>query len=193
MGLDSVELVISIEKHFAITVSDGEAEKAMTVQDVADLVAKHRPVVPDPRDIRNEIRERLTMSLDPDPGPNKDEKPFADVCNGRTPSEVWAIWKAAGLKMPDLPACDQPDRKRNSLLGFLAPKWATGRSVKDLAFGRVLDAIVAHNHQQLIDPLRPRSRYEILMAVIGVSSDSLGVPELEMRPTDSYTNDLGVD
>ena len=57
----------------------------------------------------------------------------------------------------------------------------------------VLDAIVAHNHQQLIDPLRPRSRYEILMAVIGVSSDSLGVPELGIRPTDSYTNDLGVD
>ena len=193
MSLDSVELVISIEKHFATTISDSEAEKALTVQDAADLVAKHRPVVPDARDIRNEIRERLIMSSDTDPGSIHDDKPFADLCNGRTPSEVWAIWKTAGLKMPDLPACDQPDRKRNSLLGFLAPKWATGRSLKDLAFGRVLDAIVAHNHQQLIDPLRPRSRYEILMAVIGVSSDSLGVPELGIRPTDSYTNDLGVD
>lgn len=193
MGLDSVELVISIEKHFAITISDSEAEKAMTVQDVADLVTRHRPVIPDGRDIRKEVRERLMAVLAAEVVSTSDDLTFGEVFRGLSPSDVWIAWSKAGLKMPDLPARDQPDRKRNSLLGFLAPKWARGRSVLDLRFGQVVDAIVAHNHHQLIDPLRPRSPYEILMAVIGVSSDSLGVPELEIRPTNSYTNDLGVD
>ena len=193
MGLDSIELVISIEKHFAITISDGEAEKAMTVQDVADLVARHRPVIPDARDIRNEFRERAIAILGMDPRTTGDDAPFSDICGARTPGDVWAAWEAIGLKLPDLPARDEPGRKRSSFLGFLVPKWATGRSVSDLRFGQVVDAIIAHNHLRLIDPRRPRSHYEILMAVIGVSSDSIGVPELEIRPTDSYTSDLGVD
>lgn len=59
--------------------------------------------------------------------------------------------------------------------------------------GQVADAIVAHNQLMLIDPLRPASNYKILMVVIGASSDSINVPELEIRPMDSCTNDLGID
>jgi hypothetical protein len=96
------------------------------------------------------------------------------------------------LKLPSLPPKDA-EGKLNSVLLFLLPKWVSGRSVLELNFGQIVDAVVAHNHQTLIDPLKPRSRYEILMAVIGLSSDKLGIAELEIRPTDSYVNDLGID
>ena len=192
MGLDSVELVITIEKHFAISISDGEAEKAMTVQDVADLVARHRPLVPDDRDVRGEVRIRLLRILEAQTASIADDTPFAELCQERLPAEIWRQWPSNDLLKPDLPPNDQRYLGSNSWFAFMIPKWAPDRSILDLTFGQVLDAVVAHNHMRLIDPLRPRSRYEILMAVIGVSSDSIGVAELEMRPTDSYVNDLGV-
>jgi acyl carrier protein len=38
MGLDSVELLIRVEQHFAIAIPDYEAAKITTVQDLADCV-----------------------------------------------------------------------------------------------------------------------------------------------------------
>jgi acyl carrier protein len=40
MGLDSVELLIRIEKHFEIEVTDQEAEKIITVGNCLDLVCQ---------------------------------------------------------------------------------------------------------------------------------------------------------
>jgi len=38
MGLDTVELIINIEKHFAISIPDLEAGQIYTVQDIVDCV-----------------------------------------------------------------------------------------------------------------------------------------------------------
>lgn len=192
MGLDSVELLITIEKHFGITMSDGEAEKTFTVEDLANVVANHRPVVPTLRDIRSDVREVLLAFFLPDAQAVADETPIANILNGRAPAEVWDAWSSRNLRLPGLPPVDSGNRIKAGLFSML-PKWASGRSVLGLTFGQVLDAVVAHNHVTLIDPIHPRSHYEILMAVIGLSSDSLGIPELEIRPSDSFTKDLGVD
>jgi hypothetical protein len=189
MGLDTVELVMAIEKHFEVRIGDKDAERADTVQQVADLVATLRPVVPSDRDVRQEVRGRL---LTPADQWIEDNTPFAVLCQGRKPDEMWRRWSTSGLKMPDLPPKDRPG-VGSRWFASLLPKWVRGRSIMDLSFGQVLDAIVAHNHGTLIDPLKPGSAYEILVAVIGITSDRLGVAELEIRPTDSYTNDLGAD
>lgn len=39
MGLDSVELIMDVEKHFSISIPDPEAEKAHTVGKLVDCVA----------------------------------------------------------------------------------------------------------------------------------------------------------
>ncbi|MET3878712.1 phosphopantetheine-binding protein [Chitinophaga sp. OAE865] len=41
MGLDSVELLVTFEKHFGIGIPDAEAETIFTVQDMTDVIAKH--------------------------------------------------------------------------------------------------------------------------------------------------------
>ncbi|GAA4338049.1 hypothetical protein [Flaviaesturariibacter amylovorans] len=41
MGLDTVELIVRIEQHFAICIPDAEAERIATVQDLADAVLRH--------------------------------------------------------------------------------------------------------------------------------------------------------
>ena len=38
MGLDSVELIMSVEDKFGIRIEDSEAEKIYTVQEFADIV-----------------------------------------------------------------------------------------------------------------------------------------------------------
>lgn len=41
MGLDSVEILQRIEKHFAIAIPDSEAEKADTVGEIFEMVMRH--------------------------------------------------------------------------------------------------------------------------------------------------------
>ena len=40
MGLDSVELIMEVEKHFSISIPDPEAEKAYSVGKLVDCVSK---------------------------------------------------------------------------------------------------------------------------------------------------------
>lgn len=40
MGLDSVELIMDVEKHFSISISDPEAEKAHPAGQLIDCVSK---------------------------------------------------------------------------------------------------------------------------------------------------------
>ena len=54
MGLDSVDLLVQVEKHFGISISDIEAEKIITVQDFVNIVfskilAKNHDALLDPK------------------------------------------------------------------------------------------------------------------------------------------------
>lgn len=42
-SLDAVELAMSLEEHFEITVEDEEVERMQTVSDVIETIKKHRP------------------------------------------------------------------------------------------------------------------------------------------------------
>lgn len=42
-SLDAVELAMSLEEHFEITVEDDEIERMNTVKDIVNTITKHRP------------------------------------------------------------------------------------------------------------------------------------------------------
>jgi len=42
-SLDAVELAMSLEEHFEITVEDDEIERMNTVNDIVNTITKHRP------------------------------------------------------------------------------------------------------------------------------------------------------
>jgi len=67
MGLDGVELVISVEKHFNITIHDSVAEKLRTVGDLHDFVVRdlrrlQRKDV-DPAVVFEQLRELIAYHL----------------------------------------------------------------------------------------------------------------------------------
>jgi len=60
MGLDTVELILDIEKRFSIEISDAEAEKIETIGDLRDCVCRHlsaRGEAPNPHRILVAVKE----------------------------------------------------------------------------------------------------------------------------------------
>jgi acyl carrier protein len=67
MGLDTVELVMQVEKTFAITIPDHEAEKMLTVGDMHDYVM--RVTVADGRALdSDQVWDQITEILAEDYG-----------------------------------------------------------------------------------------------------------------------------
>ena len=71
MGLDSVELVMAVEKHFGISIPDGEASKLVTVGKlhawvVNELQHLNRPTV-EPSVVFDQLRELICDQLDISP------------------------------------------------------------------------------------------------------------------------------
>ena len=71
MGLDSVELVMSVEKHFAVTIPDTDASTLTTVGKLHDWVVNElqrlgRPEV-DPSAVFNGIRQLICDQLGIEP------------------------------------------------------------------------------------------------------------------------------
>jgi Phosphopantetheine attachment site len=55
MSLDSVALIVEIENHFGISISDGEAEKISTVQDFIDCVYQKLSIEPEKQLSKDEV------------------------------------------------------------------------------------------------------------------------------------------
>ena len=63
MGLDSVELIMEVEKYFGISITDPEAEKAYTLQAMVDIVARLLNVTDISAELRDIIFGRVNQAL----------------------------------------------------------------------------------------------------------------------------------
>ncbi len=63
MGLDSVELLMGVEKYFGIEVPDFEAEKAYSVQALMDIVARLLNISDGSLSLRDTIFDRVNQAL----------------------------------------------------------------------------------------------------------------------------------
>lgn len=191
--MDSVELLVRFEKYFEVEVPDAVAESICTPGDLAAWVSQHLAIpVGLPATSRETVARRLR-----------------DVFAARAPAEItalaellpdgeaWAHYAAqlandAGWQLPEI-GWLQPPRARGWLNQLF--NWMTTVTPPEPNLYRLADLIdwtLARNYQLLL--AKPwQSQYDILQAVIGITSEQSGLEISEIRPDSSFVLDLGID
>lgn len=195
MGLDSVELIMEIEKHFSISIPDREAEKAYTVGKLVDCVAKLLLVEKYDFTLRDSTLNKIQSALQ---DLNQDLAGFspsayvAAVLDVKNTALILLLEQNLQLKLPGIDK-QIPDRK-----GWFSKftRWC-GLTVQidfsTLKWKKYIDIILAHNWEKLSGSVAYTSKYEIYIAVMKITADQTGVDYTAIGIEKSFTDDLGVD
>jgi acyl carrier protein len=193
MGLDSVELLVRFEKYFEVEVPDAVAETLFTPADTAAWISQQLAILATAHSTSRETVEEQLRVLFAAHAPDAKTKLASLIPTG----EAWAQYAErladqAGWQLPEI-GWLQPSRARGWLNQLF--DWATSITPPDpnlYRFAELIDWTLARNYELLLTkPLQ--NQYEVLQAVIGITSDSSGVEVSEIKPDSSFTRDLGID
>ena len=195
MGLDSIELIMEVEKHFSISIPDQEAEKAYTVGKLVDCVAKIINVKGYDFALRENtfafIRSILQSSFANLSDFSSTDKVSASL-DTKDKLFIASLEEKLKLKLPGL------DTKVSDTNGVLSRVQKWFRFIEEIDFETItwkkyVDIILAFNLDKLIPPIQYNSKYEIYIAIMRITVDKLGVDYSEIGIEKSFTDDLGVD
>lgn len=195
MGLDSVELVIDVEKYFSISIPDREAEKAVTVGKLVDCVAKILNVERYDFKLRYDTFSIFKIEIHKITE-SKNEFSITDKIGDKLKFEdvehLSKLEQAINLKLPGIYI---PKEKINGVFARFK-NWINSSVVFDfneIRWKRYIDVVLAHNIETTINPKQIKSKYEIYVALIRIIVDKLGVDYFEIGIEKIFTDDLGVD
>ena len=195
MGLDSIELVMEIEKYFAIQIPDAEAEKIFTIQLMVESVSNHLGISNSSTELQKNIFNRILSSLPASKTSfeNIDLNSLASKYLSPHDKEAWNYFKVnLGLEVP---APDFPNHNSSKFIDKLKRwvNWVPNYDWYSLTMEQFTNSICAANYLSLIDKNNIRSIFEVYVAVVGITVDKIGVDYYEVLPEKSFTTDLGVD
>jgi hypothetical protein len=193
MGLDSVELLIIVENHFAVTIPDAEAEKASTVGKLVDTVARHIGATTYDFSLRNELFKRIKdylLALDPAIDDFSITSLVGNSLKLQDEILLKEIENKLNLKFPGI--------KKNTGKSGLWTKFKTWFNDEDIDLKRItwkkyIDILLAFNLENLDPPIRYKSKYEIYIAIMKITVDKMAVSYQEIGIEKIFTDDLGVD
>ena len=195
MGLDSVELVMEVEKYFRIQIPDTEAEKIYTVQDMVDTVAQHLNIESGDSPLRDKILSDVSSCLQIVIKTNS-KFLLTDKVAKYLPTgdkENWAEFEnLLKLRVPKPDSYNPYSNKLGDKFKKLI-SWTPNYNWKTISFEQFVNAICANNYQSLLDPENFKNKYEIYIGVTGITINKIGIDYFEISPEKSFTNDLGVD
>ncbi|WP_299714254.1 phosphopantetheine-binding protein [uncultured Tenacibaculum sp.] len=195
MGLDSVELIVTVEKTFKIDIPDQECEQIYTVQDLINAVTKRISHQNNTRKellfnrIKNAILETTssttTIGL---------KTPIMDVFKLSNLAFQWeSLERSLQLTLPELVPLDFND-KLDTHVKVLGLKIFKRKSpITKGNIGQLIDWIISLNYQKIINISGLISEYDIQRIVIGIVSDCVGLPVNEIELHHAMTTDLGID
>ncbi|WP_396596263.1 phosphopantetheine-binding protein [Dokdonia sp. R86516] len=197
MGLDSVELVMSVENKFGIRIPDAECEQIYTVQDFADSVYKRISINPTEKCLTQIIFYRFRKAFEKLGFEKIALKPDTKISELFTQSELKMNWEkletGTGLKLPELVALDF-NPNLDSHVKFMGIK--TIKRTLPISKGTIkqlIDWTISLNFDTVIDIESITDKYEIERIVSGIISENMGIPISEIQLKHSITNDLGID
>jgi hypothetical protein len=195
MGLDSVELIVEVEKHFSISIPDREAEKAYTVGKLVDCVANILAVKSYDFALREKTFSLFKTELQnirKDLGDFLISSKVIDNLDIHDKSLIQVIESKLNLKLPGI--YFKPENS-NKILGNVK-RWLT--MTDDIEFNNItwkkfIDITLAKNLNSNALTIEYKSKYEIYIAIMRITVDKIGVDYTEIGIEKIFTDDLGID
>lgn len=197
MGLDSVELIMSIEDKFGIAIPDAECDQIATVQQMADSVFEKIKLNPNEKCLSQIVFYRVRKAFEQFGNKKRNITPNTKMSDLLSETDLRNDWTRLGirigLKIPDLVDLDL-NKTLNKEVRFLGLKvFDRTEPVAENTLRKFTDWIVSMNYDELISLDNISSKYEIERIICGITEDRIGVPVSEIELHHSFTNDLGVD
>ena len=197
MGLDSVELLVNIEKYFDISIPDPEAAKISTLQDFANCVYQKVKINPTEVCKSRVLFYKLKIYFHTQFGISEQaiypEQRISELIATSNLHNVWrSIEQDFNLRLPELASFNlNPEKVNVKILGvtiFRKRKTLTSGTMRDL-----VQWILALNHEKFINVNNLCSKHDIESIIIEIVSESVGIPVNELRLEQSIIHDLGID
>ena len=197
MGLDSIELIVSVENRFGISIPDTECEKIATVQQMADSVFEKIKLKPNKKCLSQIVFYRIRKAFEQFGNEKLNITPSTKMSDLLSQTDLKKDWTRLGikigLKIPDLVDLDL-DKTLNKEVRFLGFKvFDRTEPVAENTLRKFTDWIISMNSNELISIETISSKYEIERIICGITEDNTGVPISEIELHHSFTNDLGID
>jgi acyl carrier protein len=197
MGLDSVELLISVEDKFGIRIDDSESEKINTVQDFVDSVYDKIITNPNNKCLTQIVFYRIRKAFLDLKLTDKEIKPETKISELLTQKELKEKWHLLetkiNIELPELVALDfNPELSSHvKIFGIKTIKRTT--PVTSGTISELIDWTISLNQEKLIDIEKITNKYEVERIIIGIINRNIGIPISEIKLEHSITNDLGID
>ncbi|MDR0792382.1 MAG: hypothetical protein LBE82_03670 [Chitinophagaceae bacterium] len=195
MGLDSVELLMEVEKYFNVQIPDAEAEKAYTVKDLVDTVARHLSIESNGTPLRDTIFLNVASCIQIVAKTNNEIRLTDKVSNYLSNDDKTNWVEFERLIKLVVPKPDNYNPYGNKLSDKFKKliNWTPDYDWQTVSLEQFVDAICANNFRTLLSPDKIKNKHEIYVGVMGITVDKIGVDYYEISPDKSFTNDLGVD
>lgn len=197
MGLDSVELLMSVENKFGIRIEDSEAEKIATVQDFADCVCSKISLNPTDKCLTQIVFYRIRKAFQNLNLTELEIKPTSKISDLLTQSELKINWNRLeaelGLKLPELVAIDFNPNLNSHVKIFGIKTIKRNTPVTKGTVKNLIDWTISLNFEQIIDIQKIKNKYEVERIISGIISENMGIPISEIELKHTITNDLGID
>jgi len=197
MGLDTVELIVSIEDQFGIAIPDAECETIATVQQMVDSVFEKIKIQPNNKCLSQIVFYRIRKILEQFGHDKQKITPNTRMSDVLSTTNLAPDWKRLEaklqLKIPDLVDLDL-DKTLNKEVKFLGFKiFDRTAPVAENTVKKFIDWIISMNFQKLISKEDISSKYEFERIICGIVETSTGIPVSEIELHHSFTGDLGID
>ena len=192
MSLDSVELLVSFENYFGISIPDNEAEEIHKVQEMTDSVCNHLGITSSHTRLRDDVFAILKKAMH-QTRVAKGSVNLNDLVKDffKYDSRTWQLLEIeTGLTIPRFPTV-QKDTWMNKIISGIS--WKFQADYDTLIFRDFCNVICAANYQTLLDAKNLSSSHEVYIAVMAITEDKTGVDFYDIKPDKSFTNDFGID
>lgn len=179
MGLDTVELIITIEKYFDIHFKDDDIKNISKVGEIADLVADYLLITNNDQTEFNVVFSLLKSHWNSDLKLHELISTYLALDN-RTDFE-----KTLGLKIP--PHSIERLNLLKKIFNYYLFEW------NQLTIEQFINAIMIANKEHFFTQKISKTRYGIYIEVSRIIHHRLGAPIYDIQPLSSITKDLRID